>query len=379
MKLSALAVGSVLALAGCSSLPRGLAGRTGAIILPDISPKTGGHCESSALMNALDYLGYGVDEATIIGMGAAPSFMFTTEGFPFIGARSSDLREVFLSNAGIEGRVFRPSDETSSWEGVVKALEGGKPVPLRVDMRWLPYRYGGHHGPKYMEFGWHWICLFGLDFDKGLAYVSDTEFPGLQAIKLGDLEKARSSRTKVWPPQREYLVLEPRPAAWAIDSDRAARMAIAAAVGHYRHSAFTAGMPGALQGLERFPSELEGLWATVNRHAFPAAFKYMADTIERNGTGGAAFRRLYHDWLARMSADCTEPGLAARLAAASTAAQAAVEAWHGLSGALEKGAAGLSGNSPEAERKAACTKAAGAARLMVEAERAFLASLEAVL
>ena len=129
---------------------------------------TGRHCESSAMLNALLAAGYDFVEAEIIGYGAAPSFVYVPGKFPFIGGRSSDMREVFFATTGISWQSRKPGSRSDAWKEVYATLGRGLPVMLRVDMRYLPYRYNGKYGPAYMSFGWHLITLFKVDLEAGL-------------------------------------------------------------------------------------------------------------------------------------------------------------------------------------------------------------------
>jgi hypothetical protein len=64
------------------------------IELPGFTVKTGHHCESSVMMNALAYQEVELSESMINGLASAPAFIFTTEEmFPFLGGRTNLLKE----------------------------------------------------------------------------------------------------------------------------------------------------------------------------------------------------------------------------------------------------------------------------------------------
>ena len=293
------------------------------------------------------------------------------------------MRENFLEAADIRYGVALPAPGDAGWQSVFDLLERGIPVLLRVDMRYLPYLYGGKIGPAYMSFGWHVVCLYGIDFDSGEAYVTDTERGGPCAIALRDLDRARGSSTKVYPPRREYAWAEPRPAEWSLDADRLARAALASVLGNYDQSPSPALNGGAaadqraplvgLPGLADFPAALASIHTLVNPYALGAAYSYMAASIERNGTGGAAFRRLFRDFLAARAADCADPELRAACAALVAPAEAAMAAWSGLAARLD-GAALALGAAKGPGRAAALAEAeaatAGSARELHAAESA---------
>ena len=142
--------------------------RETSIILPNVKVIPGKHCESSAIVNALNYLDYGLSEPVVVGGGGAPSFVFTEGNFPFLGGRSHNMREVFFSGADIKWHINTYPDPSHPWDNLLKLLERGIPVVLRVDMRYLRYLFGGEYGPPYMSFGWHVVCLFGIDTEHNL-------------------------------------------------------------------------------------------------------------------------------------------------------------------------------------------------------------------
>jgi hypothetical protein len=233
------------------------------IILPQITPIVGGHCESSALMNCLNYLDYPVDEATVVGAGGAMGFLYQQGDFPFIGGRSLTMKEVFFQSTGIPWNVGDNSSKEIAWSGVVQVLQQGLPVVLRVDMRYLPYLYGGKYGPKYASFGWHIICLYGIDFQQGIAYVSDTDRQGLQEIKLKDLHKARFSDTPFLTPHGEYYWVEKKPDNFQLNWPEMLENSVQAWIANYEAGADLHWQDspeiGGLQGLEQFPEVLAQL------------------------------------------------------------------------------------------------------------------------
>ncbi|MBN2061742.1 MAG: DUF4872 domain-containing protein [Deltaproteobacteria bacterium] len=296
----------VLTLFNCSGIPVWNPGnQKGNLLLDGVDPKTGGHCESSALYNALHYLGYPFEEQHIVGGGAAIGFMYQRGDFPFLGARNDRMREIFFESAGIDYQVHSDETPEQSWVGVYKALERGLPVVLRVDMRYLPYLYGGKYGPSYMHFGWHMITLFGVDFSKELAYVTDTAQKGLQTIRIQDLDRARSSTTKIFPPRREYCVIEKMPTDYKPDWGLITKNSLTNIILNYEwkpaEGVEYAGL-GGLEGLKDFEGEIRDMDRSIkNSYMLPVIFDYLHGCIETNGTGGAAFRIFIRDFIRDMA------------------------------------------------------------------------------
>jgi len=272
------------------------------IILKSVNVVSGGHCESSAINNALNYLGYGMNEAMVVGGGGALGFTFQKGDFPFLGGRSLDMREVFFSSADIKWHLEKPKNTDHLWEKIVLVLKKGIPVILRVDMRYLPYLFGGQYGPPYTSFGWHMITLFGMDFNKGIAYVSDTDKKGLQQVKIADLEKARCSETKIFPPKMEFYWIKKKPLSYNPDWEKITFNALRKVITNMEQvkppveSGMTANL--GLQGIKRLGQEIVNIEQMVkNKFMLPMVFHFLYGCIETNGTGGAAFRILFRDFL----------------------------------------------------------------------------------
>ena len=339
---------------GCASSAKIAGSREGALVLAGFAPRRGVHCESAAMLNALTYLGYGLSESDIVGGGGAPSFFYSGGNFPFIGGRSDKMREPFLDAAGIPYDVIVPSGD--GWKDIVALLDRGLPVLLRVDMRWLPYLFGGKHGPAYMSFGGHWICLYGIDFDSREALVTDTAQAGPRRVKLADLEKARGSSTKTFPPRREYAWIGPKPTGWRFDADKVARSALDKVLANYEtairnEEAKRADGPlVGLSGLAAFPERLAVLHTRVSPYALAPAYSYMADSIERNGTGGSAFRSLFRDFLEARAADCVDPSMRSACSSLIAPTEEAMAAWSALADSFDAAAVSIgAAGSPAAK------------------------------
>jgi hypothetical protein len=328
------------------------------VILPDVAVMAGGHCESSAMMNALRFAGYDVSECMIIGGGGAPSFIHLKGTFPFIGARCEDMRERFFDATGIQWHNAIPEGKDAGWTEIRSLLERGIPVVLRVDMRYLPYRYGGKYGSKYMSFGGHYVTLFGIDSATGLAYVSDTEYAALQAIKLVDLHKARRSDTKTFPPRAEYYWVEP--SSVAIDADSLVRASLKAVIENYESLA--------LDGLSRYGADLASI-ESYSRQKFllPSVFAYMAGNIEEHGTGGASFRMPYRDFLLYAAGKSSFANEASDLI---PYLDECIASWHQLSSAFRDLSLAIKGMDA-GERAAEYARLEIIAQTLYEREKAF--------
>ena len=362
----------ILSLSGCAGKPWQSVDNPQKIILPDVQVLAGGHCESSAITNALHYLGYTYNEACIVGGGGAIGFMYQRGEFPFLGGRNFDLREIFFKNADLVWQKKVDQSAEESWQGVIEVLKRGIPVVLRVDMRYLPYLYGGKYGSSYMSFGWHMVTLFGIDFENETALVSDTAHKGLQLIKLKDLEKARSSDTKVFPPFREYYWVEQKPTAYEPDWNKILKESIREVISNYEwkpanQEEAALGL-GGLEGLKQFEQELKDFESTVSKtYLLSPIFDYLYGCIETNGTGGAAFRIFYRDFLLQMANRLNNP----KLKEAAALLDTSIAFWHDLSSEFKKISQTIKKAKSKDERNNLYSGAAEIAAALYNAEKAF--------
>jgi hypothetical protein len=315
------------ALLGCQS---GQVQIERSAMLPGFEAVAGVHCESSAISNMLRYEGYPVHETLILGAGAAPGFMFERGKFPFLGGRTMQLKEHAFENLGISYTEVLPEKGKDHWKEILAILEEGHPVVLRVDMRFLPYLFGGKYGPRRVSFGWHMICLAGIDAEDRTAYVTDTAFGELQEIALGDLHKARFSSTKVMPPRGIYYHTERAPADYSPDWRRAADRSLQTLAGEMTGAGSAEEALAGLRGLEEFPQLLARLDEQVPKYLLQPVLEFMHGSIETNGTGGAAFRSVYRQFLSE-AAEKTGSRMYAKAARELSMAETH---WHELAAAL---------------------------------------------
>jgi hypothetical protein len=319
-------------------------------------------------MNALRYEGYDVSEGMIIGGGGTPSFIFIKGTFPFIGARCDTMRERFFAAANIDFHGAIPDGKDTGWADIQSILARGIPVVLWVDMRFLPYRYGGKYGSKYLSFGGHYVTLFGLDPSSGLAYVSDTEYKELQTIKIADLHRARISNTKTFPPRGEYYWAEPSSRMGAertLDADSLVRASFSAVIENYETQA--------LNELSRYGEELTRIESySRQRFLLPAVFSYMAGNIEEHGTGGASFRILYRDFL---SYAVERSSFSTEVSALIPYLDECIASWHELSSEFRHLSSAIKGMDSKA-RSAQYERLAKIAQRLYERENAFYWALK---
>jgi hypothetical protein len=192
-----------------------------------------------------------------------------------------------------------------------EVLDAGRPVLLLTDLYYLD-----HYG-RSAHFPGHAVVLAG--YDSELAYLSDTSFEELQTTRLDHLREARHAKHPAYPLDghmfdlAEGTELGDLSAAIPDAIERTAREMLEPSRGEYQ------GIPA----LRRLADEIESWPAAAEDWRWCARFLYQV--IERRGTGGGNFRRVYARFLEE--AGYAESGLADEAAKAwSTLAEAARQA-----------------------------------------------------
>jgi hypothetical protein len=256
-------------------------------MVPGYSHTPGNHCGSTGLRNLLAFHGREVSEEMAFGLGAGACFYYVAvEGQSpsrFTNGRTARLEEQFVELTGAPLRLETSDDPEAAWETARDVVDSGRPALLLTDLYHLD-----HYG-RSAHFPGHAVVLAG--YDDELAYLSDTGFEQLQTTRLDNLALARHEQHPVFP-LAGHLFHVPDGAALG-DPREAAPRAIARAAEQMLEPAF-----GEFQGipaLRRLAAEVREWPRAAEDWQWCARFGYQV--IERRGTGGGNFRRMYARFL----------------------------------------------------------------------------------
>ena len=283
-----------------------------AAMVPGYRHMPGNHCGSTALRNLLAFHGLEISEEMAFGLGAGACFYYIVldgqRPSRFTNGRTARLEEQFVELTDAPLRLDTFPDPEASWEAARATVEAGSPALLLTDLYYLD-----HYG-KSAHFPGHAVVLAG--YDDARAYLSDTAFEELQTTSLESLAEARHSQLPMYPLAGHMFTVangaRPGDLGGAIQAsiERSASRMLEPPLGDYE------GLPA----LRRFAAEV-GEWpAKAEDWQWCARFCYQV--IERRGTGGGNFRRMYSRFLA-------EAGRPESAHAAEAAAR-----WSALAGAL---------------------------------------------
>jgi hypothetical protein len=180
-------------------------------------------------------------------------------------------------------------------------VDAGRPVLLLTDLYYLD-----HYG-RSAHFPGHAVVLAG--YDEELAWLSDTAFEDLQTTSLDSLKEARHAEQPIFPLAGHAIDLPE-----GVDLDRGDLIAHAPKAIERAASQMLEPPLGDFEGLpalRRFAGEV-GAWPEAAED-WQWCARFLYQVIERRGTGGGNFRRMYARFLEEASYEA-ESGIAGEAA-----------------------------------------------------------------
>jgi len=277
--------------------------------------RVGHHCESSSMRDLFEFYGFPISESMAFGLDATMGFGFfdTTNSVSFIpesdvpfflGGKQGTIEPNSLA-CRLLGITLRKQSFTSAdkaWEESKKMINQDIPLILQIDLGFLPYfeEEGDIH------FGGHAITLAGYDEEQGISYIGDSEFEGFQKVQIEQLKKGRSSEhgPKFMRPNNTQFSMQRRPDGKHPPLAAGVKLAIQKVVNNMLRPSMN---NNGIQGLKLFARsipewkvKLRGESKDPTGKIISRArlmFELMHGYIESWGTGGAAFRNLYSQFL----------------------------------------------------------------------------------
>jgi hypothetical protein len=259
------------------------------VMVPSYRHVPGNHCGSTALRNLLAFHGLEISEEMAFGLGAGACFYYVVldESSPsrFTNGRAARLEHNFLELTEVPLRLRKDTDPDAAWEMAREDIDAGRPVLLLTDLYYLD-----HYG-RSAHFPGHAVVLAG--YDEELAWLSDTAFEDLQTTSLESLREARHSQQPIFP-LKGYAIDVPEGVELSRDDllahapkaiERAASVMLEPPMGEFE------GLPA----LRRLAAEV-GDWPDAAED-WQWCARFLYQVIERRGTGGGNFRKMYARFL----------------------------------------------------------------------------------
>ncbi|MFW9938464.1 MAG: BtrH N-terminal domain-containing protein [Candidatus Thorarchaeota archaeon] len=289
-------------------------------IIKNFIHRVGYHCESSSMRDLFEYYGFPMSEPMAFGLDATMGFGFfdTISNLSFIpesniafflGGKQGTIEPNSLA-CRLLGITLRKQSYTSAdkaWEESKKLINQDVPLILQIDLGYLPY----FEGEGEIHFGGHAITLAGYDEKKGTAYIGDSEFEGFQEVSIDQLKKGRSSEygPNFMRPRNTQFSMGKRQDGKHPPLAAGIKLAIQKVVNNMLRPSMN---NNGIQGLKLFAKsilnwreKLKGETKDISGRIVSRArlmFELTHGYIEKWGTGGAAFRNLYKEYLEELLA-----------------------------------------------------------------------------
>lgn len=280
-------------------------------IVKGFKPLSGKHCNTSSIQQIFHYFGCKLSEEMIFGLAAGLNFVYFEFKFsptPFIGGRTKLLEfdDNLVESLGVKIETKKTSSIKKAYGELVKLISDGIPVMVYLDMAELSYL----GLPPGYHFGGHSIVVFGIDEENKVAYISDRdkeghkitlndkEVPaGYHVIPLDELEKARNSKFKPFPPENKWVTFDFKNIK-KINNDMLQK-----AIQKNIHSMLNPPINNfGLKGIRLFSQEIIKKWKKFDLEKLKAAALNSFIMINKvGGTGGGIFRKMYGDFLIESS------------------------------------------------------------------------------
>ncbi len=254
--------------------------------------RPGHHCGSTSLRNLADYYGWAYDEPSCFGLASGLGFTFFD--LPESPHRAFFGRPLWLERAFFErlaiGHDHRSGQDWDDFLASLQArLDADDPALVFTDIFYLDYYQTDTH------FAPHSLLAIGYDEDDETVLLADSEFETPQRLPVARLRAAMTSEYMLPDHTRSLVVTDPNPGATFAE---AAPMAIAETARYMLDPPAVDRELGpgthGLAGIRAFADELPD-WTAFEDPQWTVRFAYQ--NVERRGTGGGCFRRMYAEFL----------------------------------------------------------------------------------
>jgi hypothetical protein len=171
------------------------------------------HCVTGSLRHVYTYNEHAISEDMLLGIGAGVSFSYWhfKGQTPFMGGRGNferpgveGLEKTTGRRTGVAVESYTTSSARKAERALLEMLDAGQPVMIQCDMGFLPYF---DFGDADYHFGAHIVVVCGYDAETRQVLIADRD-EELHAVSIEDLEKARGSAHKPFPPKHRWYAFD---------------------------------------------------------------------------------------------------------------------------------------------------------------------------
>jgi len=263
------------------------------------------HCVTGSMRHVYAYNDHDISEDMLLGLGGGVGFIYwhQKDTPPFIGGRANargEFEPLAGERTGVKIEAHTTASARKAERALLEMLDAGQPVMIHCDMGFLPYFDFG--GQEY-HFGAHVVVVCGYDVETRQVLIADRD--GLYPVSMENLEKARGSTYKPFPPRHKWYTFdfsgkrEPTPAE--------VRAAIAEqAAGMLEPPISNFGVKGIRKAAKRAPKWPDVMDEDTLRFTLFNAYIFIDTT---GGTGGGLFRYMFGRFLREAAEITRDPRL----------------------------------------------------------------------
>lgn len=270
------------------------------IIIEDFKHLSGANCQASSLRKVLAYNGIKLSEPMILGLSSGLGFFYYyMKRMPFpmtlgLAVKKTEIFERVLNRLGGSVKITETASMNVAHNNLMNLLEKKSPAITFTDFAFLPFFFAEDvpiPNENSGHFGAHTIVTYGIDEEKGEAYVSD-RYSNPHIMKYKQLQLARASKHAPFPANNKLVeLIIPKKIR---ELEEIIPQAIKANLNYmYNPPIRNMGLKGFQKWQEMLPT-----WAThFNDEQLLFGLVSTFIYLETGGTGGAMFRILYRDFL----------------------------------------------------------------------------------
>ncbi len=166
------------------------------------------HCVTGSMRHVYLFNNHDISEEMMLGLGQGVGYIYWHQKGqdPFIGGRAMpkpSMEELAAQRTGVKMQLHETTSAKKAKSTMLEMMMQQQPVMLQVDMGFLPYF--DFEGEEY-HFGGHVVVACGYDATTETVLIADRD--GTYPVPMSDLEKARGSKFKPFPPKNRWYTLD---------------------------------------------------------------------------------------------------------------------------------------------------------------------------
>lgn len=260
----------------------------------------GSNCNTNAIKTIMQYYGYNVDEDMVLGLGSGLGFIYQyysgSNSF-FLSGKNESL-ELNISTAFGGTTISHSFDDMNyAWNKAKYYVDNDIPIIMDLSITHLPYFAPYLKEIKNVGFGLHNAILVGYDEEEKTVLLLDHRWSSPQKISMEVLCKSRSAINIEFNSRGAFrAMLLPPPSTHNIENEILYAMRLNVNRLMYPF-AFKMGLPG----LKTFKKEISNMVSSPLTEENRNAIETFAILMEKLGTGGGNFRRMYSRFIKKIA------------------------------------------------------------------------------